>query len=80
MVDVFEEGQEVSVAVATNGFVPALEEVPCSLVPTVIVHGVALIETLENFGEWDVLCFDQEMNVVGHEYVSIETKMVSLFV
>jgi hypothetical protein len=80
MVDVFDEDQEVSVAVATNGFVPALEEVPCSLVPTVIVHGVALIETLENFGEWDVLCFDQEMNVVGHEYVSIEIKMVSLLV
>jgi hypothetical protein len=80
MVDVFEEGQEVSVAVATNGFVPALEEVPRSLVPAVIVHSVTLVYALEDFGEPGVLCFNQEMNVVRHEYVSIETKMVSLLV
>jgi hypothetical protein len=80
MMDVFEQGQKVSVAIAKNGFVPALEEVPHSLVPAIIVHGVALVDPLEDFGESDVFCFDQQVNVVGHEYVRIEIKMVSLLV
>jgi hypothetical protein len=80
MMDVFEQGQKVSVAIAKNGFVPALEEVPHSLVPAIIVHGVALVHPLEDLGEPDVFCLDQQVNVVGHEYVRIEIKMVSLLV
>jgi hypothetical protein len=53
MMDVFEQGQKVSVAIAKNGFVPALEEVPHSLVSAIIVHSVALVDPLEDLGEPD---------------------------
>jgi hypothetical protein len=43
----------VSVAIAKNGFVPALEEVPHSLVSAIIVHSVALVDPLEDLGEPD---------------------------
>jgi hypothetical protein len=38
------------------------------------------VHPLEDLGEPDVFCFDQQVNVVGHEYVRIEIKMVSLLV
>jgi hypothetical protein len=80
VVNVFEKGQKVSFAVAKDGFVPALKKVPHGLVPAIIVHSVALVDALEDFGERNILCFDQEMNMVGHEYVRIEVKMVALLV
>jgi hypothetical protein len=38
------------------------------------------VDPLEDLGEPDVFCFDQQVNVVGNEYVRIEIKMVSLLV
>jgi hypothetical protein len=80
VMDVFYKGQQVSVAVAKDGFVPALKEVPHSLVPSIIVHGIALVDTLKDFGERNVPGFNQKVDMVGHKYVGIEMKMIALFV
>jgi hypothetical protein len=80
VMNVFYKGQQISVAVAKDGFVPALKEVPHSLVPLVIVHGIALVDTLKDFGERDVTGFNQKVHMVGHKYVGIEMKMIALFV
>ena len=78
--DVFYKGQQISVAVAKDGLVPALEEVSHCLVPSIIVHGIALVDTLKDFGERNVPGFDQQVDMVGHKYVGIELKMIALFV
>jgi hypothetical protein len=78
--NVFYKGQQVSVAVAKDGFVPALKEVPRSLVPSIIVHGIALVDTLKDFGKRNVPGFNQKVDMVGHKYVGIEMKMIALFV
>jgi predicted cation transporter len=78
--EVFQKGQEVSVAVAKDGFVPTLEEMSHGLIPSVIVHGITLVDALEDFGKRGVVCFDEEMNMVGHEYVRVEVEVVALLV
>jgi len=78
--DIFYKGQQISVAVAKDGFVPALEEVTHSLVPSIIVHGIALVNALEDFGERNVSGFNQKVHMVGHKYVGIEMKVIALFV
>ena len=78
--DVFEKGQEVSVSVAEDCFVSTLEEVADGLVLAIKVHGVALVDTLKDFREQDILRFDEEMNMVGHENIGIEVKMIALLV
>jgi len=78
--NVFYQGQQILLAVAKDGFVPALKEVPRSLVPSVIVHGIALVDTLEDFGERNVPGFNQKVHMVGHKYVGIEMEMIAFFV
>ena len=80
VMNVFYKGQQISVAVAKDGFVPALKEVPHSLVPSVVVHGIALVDTLEDFGERNVPGFNQKVHMIGHKYVGIEMKMIALLV
>lgn len=80
VMNVFYKGQQISVAVAKDGFVPALKEMPHSLVPSIKVHGIALVDTLKDFGERNVLGFNQQVDMVGHKYVGIELKMIALFV
>jgi len=77
---VFYKSQQISVSVAKDGFVPALKEVPHGLIPSVIVHGIPLVNTLEDFGERNVAGFNQKVHMVGHEYVGKEMKVIALFV
>jgi hypothetical protein len=74
VMEVFQKGQEVSVAVAKDGFVPTLEEMSHGLIPSVIVHGITLVDALEDFRKRGVVCFDEEMNMVGHKYEGVELK------
>ena len=53
---------------------------PHSLVPSIIVHGISLVDALEDFGKWNVPGFNQKVDMIGHKDVGIEMKMIALFV
>lgn len=78
--DIFEESKEVAFTVAENCFVPALEEMTDGPVFSVEIHGIALVNALERFGERDVFCLDQKMDMVVHEHICVEAIMVALLV
>jgi len=78
--NVFEEREKIRLPIAQNGFVAALKKMTDGAVFPVEVHGIALVDALENPGQRDVLCFDQQVEVVAHEDISIDVEMLSLFV
>jgi len=54
--------------------------VPDSFVLAVEVHGVTLIQTLENPGERDLGGFDEKVHMVGHQHVRKEKEAITLLV
>lgn len=80
MMDVLEKCQKIVVPVTENSLVPTLEEMTNGSVFFVEIHGVALVDALEDFGKRNVLGFDQEMNMVAHENVCVEMAAIAVFV
>lgn len=78
--DIFEESKEVLFAVTENGFVPALEKMTDCPVFSVEIHGVALINALERFGERSIFCLYQKVDMVAHQHIGVEAIMVALLV
>jgi hypothetical protein len=69
--DVFDEAEEISVPVTQDGFIPSLEEVTDSAISSVKVHSVGLVQALHDLGERYILCLEQHMHMVVHEYIGI---------
>jgi hypothetical protein len=49
-------------------------------VSSVKVHRIALIDPLKYFGKGRLSHLDQEMDMVGHQYISIEEKGITVLV
>jgi len=80
VVDVFEQGKQVTISFAEDGFVPALEEMPDGPVFLVEVDGVALVYPLEDTGQRCLLRLHEEMDVVPHVNIGIQKAVVTVFV
>jgi hypothetical protein len=80
MMDVLKEFEKVAISVAEDGFIPPLEQMSDGSVLFVKVHSIALVDALEDLGEWSITRFNQKMDVVSHEDVGIEAEGVALFV
>jgi hypothetical protein len=78
--DVLKEFEKVAISVAQDGLIPSLEKMTDSSVLFVEIHGIALVDALEDLGERSITRFNQKMDVVSHKDVGIEAKMVALFV
>jgi len=79
-VNIFHQIQQVSITVAKNGLVSTLKDMAHRPVFSVKVHRVALIDPLKYFIEGRISPFDQEMDMVGHQYVGIEKKRIKVLV
>jgi hypothetical protein len=64
-VNVLEQRQKIGIPVAQDGLVSALEEVAHGPVLLVKIHGVALVDALEDLGEGCLTGFEQEVDVVA---------------
>jgi hypothetical protein len=50
------------------------------VIPVVVIEGISLIETLEYLGQGCLWGLYQEVNVVPHENIGIEKKLVAVLV
>ena len=78
--NVFEEAEQVGFSVAEYCFVPALKEMADGAVFPIVVHGVGLIDALHDLGKGDVLGLDEQVNVIVHENVCINTAIGAVFI
>ena len=74
---VLEECQKIPFAVAQDGLVAALEQMTNGFVLAVKVQSIALVDTLEGLGQGYVLHLDQQMEMIAHEDIGIETEMMT---
>jgi len=78
--NVFEEAEQVGFSIAEYGFVSALEKMPDGPVFPIVIHGVGLIKTLHDFGKVDFPGLDEQMNVIVHKDVCINTATGAVFI
>ena len=69
--------QQTSIPFAKNRSVTALKQMTHELVLAVEVQRVALLQALHNFGERVLPDFHQKVNMIGHQDVSTELKLVA---
>jgi hypothetical protein len=77
-VNVADQLQKVSIPVTKNCFVPALKKMADPPVTAVIVLRVCELNALEDFRERRLSGFEQKMNVVGHQNVGVNYKLIAL--
>jgi hypothetical protein len=53
---------------------------PHGFILPVEIQGIALIDALQYFIEWDFPGLNEQVNMVGHENVGIKRKLISRFV
>src|SRR5688572_7760604 len=65
-------------AIAHNGLVAALKQMSYFFVFPVEISRVPQLEPLHDLAQWSLAGFDQQVNVVAHQHVSINVRAVSL--
>ncbi len=75
--DVAADFEKMSVFLYKHGFVPALEEVTCSLVPLIKSLGVESIQLSHSEGEVAIRRLDENVVVISHEAVSVTDPVVT---
>ena len=78
--NVFEEAEQIGFSIAEYGFVPALEKMANGAVFPIVVHGVGLIQTLHDLGKGNIYGLYEQMNVIVHEDVCINTATGAVFI
>ena len=73
--DVADQTQQVLVLVADNGFVSSLKKMADFAIAAVEILSVGLLQSLHELGERNATGFNQQMDVVGHQAVGIDTDM-----
>ena len=68
-----------TIALTQDRFVTALEQMANFSVLAVMVLAVGRKQTLHDPADWIVSPFDQQVNVVGHQAVSVEVKRQPVF-
>jgi hypothetical protein len=77
-VDIARKNRQVSVLIHQDTLVPALIEMACSVVATVVITGVGDIEVTHEFGEIAQGCLYQQMEVVGHDDIAAQLDAVDV--
>jgi hypothetical protein len=80
LVYVFDQAEKIGIPIAQNCLISPLEEVAYSTVFPVEVHRICLIQALHDLGQRDVLCLDQQVDVVVHEDIGVDTAAGTIFV
>jgi len=70
--DIPDQFQEIGILVTNDGFVSSLEEMTCRAVFSIEVHGIALLKPLHHLGKRRFTLFNQQMNMVRHQNISVE--------
>jgi len=70
--DIPRQDGKVGVLINQDTFISALIEMAASVAATVVIASVGDIEVTHEFGEVAQGCFHQEMEVVGHEDITVE--------
>jgi hypothetical protein len=78
--DILDEPKEISFPVAQDRLVSPLEEVANGMVSPIKVCCIRLIHTLHELGQRDVSCLDEQMEVIVHQDVRIDTSTRSVLV
>ena len=76
--DIAHQFKQVGVAVAEDRLVAALKQVADLAVAAVEYLGVASLDPLHDLGQSNALGLDQDVDVVGHQDISMEPKAVAL--
>ena len=66
---------QILIPVADNGLIPSLEEMADFSIAAVKILSVGLLQSLHELGERNATGFNQQMDVVGHQAVGIDTDM-----
>jgi hypothetical protein len=72
--DVADELQEIGVFLAKDSLVAGGEEVADSLMAVIEEAGVACEGGAHDLREWELVSFDEEMKMIGHEGVGVKEK------
>jgi hypothetical protein len=79
-IEVYVPGKDgdVLIAVDEDAGVPALIEMPYPLVRSIVIAGVGDVKVPHEFGKIAEGCFEEEMEVIGHEDVAKEFDGVNI--
>jgi hypothetical protein len=76
LVNVFQQTEQVCFPVAQNSLIAALKKMTDGPVLVIEIQGIALVDTLKNFGKRCIAGLDQEMDVVAHEHIGSQMIMI----
>ena len=75
--NVFDQGKQVGILVAEDRLVSTLKKMANRLVPPIKIHRIALVDPLKNLRKRGCLCLNQQMNMVAHQDIGIEGKVIT---
>ena len=78
--DVTDQFQQISLPITQDRLIPALEEVSNAPMPPVVVLRVSKLYPLHDLGQRNLAGLKQQVDMVGHQHVGVELKVVSLSV
>jgi hypothetical protein len=74
--NITDQFQKIGVFVAEDGFIPTLKEMSLFSVAPVEISGVTKLQPLHDFGQWYGLHLHQQMDMVTHQRIGIQTEPV----
>ena len=75
--NVAEQSEQILLLVADDRFVPALEKMTDLAIAAIEILGIGLLQSLHEFAQRCRTRLDEQVDVIGHEAVGIDSNLKS---